>query len=357
LTLNCFLNIYKMYTKKYIRRKKRYNKKTKKGGVGSDHMSASSSHGPSRKRKHSSSGKKISIRGPSYWKRLPKLYNTGTLCKKVPAKNPIIHKCEKYNDKWVEIDYNLENLTQSDSPINIYKVGSEYADLQEGIHNFILYWDETNDEYILVTAYFNAPEYGSKHNMIAKRTEGLTPDTFIISGEIKKEGNQILFHDVSSQYFVDNRCNMSQQMLKITVYEMMDKNGWTKDSLTKEHLILLKQSIIDANSFTKATKDQIVKADFEGFIQILESKTPGVKGPIYRTYIDMITDIMRDSFEVLFEPAEEITVLYEKFKEYGAQKDMATFIEEKCRLNPPVEFDIYDNAECIGDRPKRSCAK
>ena len=343
-----------MYRKKYTRRKKKYNKKNKKGGVGSDLDSA---HGPTRKRIRSSSGRRSSIRGPSHWKKLPKLYNTGTLCKKVPAKNPIIHKCEKYNDKWVEIDYNLEKLTQQDSPINIYNVGSDYDDLQEGIHNFILYWDETNDEYILATAYFNAPEYGSKHNMIAKRTEGLTPDTFIISGEIKKEGNNILFHDVSSQYFVDNRCNMSQQMLKITVYEMMDDMRVTKDTLTEEQLIVLKKAIIDANSFTKATKDQIVKADFEGFIQILESKTPGVKGRIYRTYIDMITDIMDDAFKVLFDPDQALSILYEKFKEYGSQKDMATFIREKCLLDPPVEFDVYDNAECIGARPKRSCAK
>jgi dihydroxyacetone kinase-like predicted kinase len=193
--------------------------------------------------------------------------------------------------------------------------------------------------------------------MIAKRTEGLTPNTFIISGEIKKDGNNIQFHDVSSQYFVDNRCNMSQQMLKITVYEMMDDMRVTKDTLTKEQLTVLKKSIIDANSFTKATKDQINKANFDEFIQILESKTPGVKGPIYRTYIDMITDIMRDAFELIFEPEEAITVLYEKFKEYGTQKDMATFVKEKCLLDPPIEFDIYDNAECVGNRPKRSCAK
>jgi hypothetical protein len=337
-----------MYIKKYTRRRKKYNKKSKKGGVGSS---------LTRKRKHSSSGRRSSIRGPSHWKKLPKLFNTGTLCKKVPAKNPIIHKCEKYNDKWVEIDYNLDKLTQAESPIHIYKEGSDYADLEEGIHNFILYWDETKDEYILASAYFNAPEYGSKHNMIAKRTQGLTPDTFIISGEIKKQNNQILFHDVSSQYFVDNRCNMSQQMLKITVYEMMDKNGWMKDTLTEDQLILLKKAIIDANSFTKPTKEQINKADFEGFIQILESKTPGVKGPIYRTYIEMITDIMRDAFELIFEPEEAISIRYEKFKDYGRQKDMAVFIQDKCRLDPPVQFDVYDNAECSGVRVKRSCAK
>jgi hypothetical protein len=193
--------------------------------------------------------------------------------------------------------------------------------------------------------------------MIAKRTGDLTPDTFIISGEIKKKGNQILFHDVSSQYFVDNRCNMSQQMLKITVYEMMDKNGWTKNSLTSAELILLKQKIIDANNFSKNTRDDIMKADFDEFITILESKTPGVKGPIYQTYIEMITAIMSNAFKLLFEPAEAITVRYEKFKDYGTQKDMAVFIRDKCSLNPPVEFDVYDNAECIGDRPKRSCAK
>lgn len=325
-----------MYTKKILR-KKRKNRKTKKklrGGV--------------RKTK-------TTLRAASLWKRLPSIYND-TLCKKVPARNPIIHKCEPLNDTWVEIEYDLDKLTQEESPIDIYKEGSDYDNLAEGIHNFILYWDDVN-EYTLATAYYNAPEYGSKHNMIAKRTGQLTPDTFIISGEIMKKENQILFHDVSSQYFVDNKCNMSQQMLKIKVYEIMQQKGWDKDSLTHTQLNELKQTIIDANNFTKPTKVLIEKADFEGFIRVLESKTPGVKGPIYKDYIDLISDIMRDAFERIFDPAEPITVVYEKFKEYGSQKDMNTFIRDKCSLPRPVEFDIYDNSDCNGIRIARSCAK
>ncbi len=325
-----------MYTKKKYRKKSKKTKKKLRGGV----------------RKI-----KTTIRSASLWKRLPSLYNTGTLCKKVPARNPIIHKCEEYNANWVEIEYDLDKLTQEESPIDIYKEGSDYDNLANGIHNFILYWDEVNDEYILATAYFNAPEYGSKHNMIAKRTQGVTPDTFIISGEIKKDGSNILFHDVSSQYFVDNKCNMSQQMLKIKVYEIMQQKGWAKDELTPAQLKELKQTIIDANNFTKPTKDEIMKADFEGFIRVLESKTPGVKGPIYKNYIDLVSDIMRDAFELIFDPAEPITVLYEKFKDYGAQKDMNAFIRDKCSLPQPIEFDIYDNSECAGNRVGRSCAK
>ena len=324
-----------MYTKK----SKKYRKKTKKklrGGV--------------RKLK-------TTLRADSLWKRLPKLYNTGTLCKKVPARNPIVKKCEQYNDKWVDIEYDLEKLTQEESPIDLYKEGSDFDNLANGIHNFILYWDEVKDEYILATAYYTAPEYGSKHNMIAKRTQDLTPDTFIISGEIMKTGNAILFHDVSSQYFVENKCNMSQQMLKIKVYEIMQQKGWTKDSLTPIQLKELKDIIIDANNFNKPTKADIAKTDFEGFIRLLESKTPGVKGPIYKNYIDLISDIMRDAFEHIFDPVEPITILYEKFKDYGTQKDMATFIREKCRLARPVEFDIYDNSDCNGIRIARSCAK
>ena len=327
----------KKYKKNRLTKKHR---KTKKGGIGSDvskHISV-----------------KKSFKPPSFWTRLPSRYSRDSICKKVPAKNPIVKKCEKYNDKWVDIEYNIEELTQEESPIVIFNEGSDFSQLEDGIHNFILYWDDES-EYTLVTAYFNAVEYGSKHNMIAKRTEHITPDTFIISGEIKKDGNNITFHDVSSQYFVENKCNISQQMLKITVYEEMDKNGWTKDSLTPDVLFLLKENIIAANNFTKPTKDEIMKADFDQFIKILESKTPGVKGPIYKNYIDLITAIMRDAFERIFEPKEPITMFYDKFKNYGSQKDMETFIKDKCSLPHPVEFNVYENDTCTGEIKSRSC--
>jgi hypothetical protein len=335
-----------MYTKKKKFRKykkqrlTKKNKNTKKGGIGSDSKYTSV---------------KKTLKPPSFWRGLPSRYSRDSICRKVPAKNPIVKKCEKYNDKWVDIEYNIENLTHEESPILLFKEGADFSELADGIHNFILYWDD-EAEYTLATAYFNAVEYGSKHNMIAKRTEKITPETFIISGEIKKDGNKITFHDVSSQYFVENKCNISQQMLKITVYEEMEKNGWSADSLTPDELIQLKQTIIATNNFTKPTKDEIMKADFNQFIKILVSRTPGVKGPIYKNYIDIITAIMRDAFERIFDPSEPINIYYEKFKDYGSQKDMDTFIQDKCRLSNPVEFNVYDNERCIGEINSRTCS-
>ena len=90
----------------------------------------------------------------------------------------------------------------------------------------------------MVTAYFNAIEFGNKHNVISLRTVGQTPDTFIISGEIKKEkdNNTFNFHDTSSQFFLDNPCNIKTQMPVIYLFELVDQKDFDVNRITPEQL-------------------------------------------------------------------------------------------------------------------------
>ena len=144
----------------------------------------------------------------SIWKtRLTK--NNQILCKKFYPNNTeeLANSCYKYNEKlWIKNKYGMKDITEEASPLFIFHQGdrNSYETIQDGIHNFMLFWDDIDHTYTLVTAFFNPFEFGNKHNIISLRTVGKTPDTFIISGEIKKNGPRIKFHDISSQYFQNN---------------------------------------------------------------------------------------------------------------------------------------------------------
>ena len=308
---------------------------------------------------------KLSIRQPSIWKRLSP--NKQTLCKKVPAKNNIVDKCDKYNsNQWFHHTYDITKVKQEDSPIYSFKendddiIDTNYNDLQDGIHNFILYLDEENDKYMLVTSFFNAIEYGSKHNMIALREKN-TPDTFIISGEFKKDKDNITFHDVSSQYFLDNPCNIKKQMLITSIYDIMKKERLDKDSLTDTNLKYLKKTIIGLNNFTKPTITEINETDnFDDFIKVLARKTPSVKGVIHENYKNLITNLMTDAFERIFGfNTGDIKIKYvTNFKEteYKEQKDINTFMDTMCEPEHNIEFDVYNNDNCLGEKIGTTCS-
>ena len=333
----------KYKTKKYKSNKyksKKYKTKiyNKIGGVSprqsSPRQSSLRSSGQSKKK---SSGKiKITMRPPSLWKRLSP--NKQSLCKKVPPKNNIVDKCEPYNsNNWFHHKYDITKVKQDDSPIITFKEGDnetenkDFTELQDGIHNFILYWDESNDKYMLVTSFFNAIEYGSKHNMIVLR-ENKTPDTFIISGEFKKNNNNITFHDVSSQYFLDNPCNIKRQMLITSIYDIIKQKGWNQSDVVK-NLQYLKDTIIQMNNFSEKNQASINDArNYDEFIELLSRNSPsGIVGDNYK---QLITNLMTDAFERIFGfNSGEIKIMYvTKFKEtksineYGDQKDIKKFM-------------------------------
>jgi hypothetical protein len=213
---------------------------------------------------------------------------------------------------------------------------------------------------MLVTSFFNAIEYGSKHNMIALREKN-TPDTFIISGEFKKDKDNITFHDVSSQYFLDNPCNIKKQMLITSIYDIMKKERLDKDSLTDTNLKYLKKTIIGLNNFTKPTITEINETDnFDDFIKVLARKTPSVKGVIHENYKNLITNLMTDAFERIFGfNTGDIKINYvTNFKEteYKEQKDINTFMATMCEPEHNIEFDVYNNDNCLGEKIGTTCS-
>jgi hypothetical protein len=66
-------------------------------------------------------------------------------------------------------------------------------------------------------------------------------------------------------------------------------------------------------------------------------------------YISTIKNLMQDAFNKIF-PYTDINVSYvAKFtnEEYKEQKNIDNFLEGMCRLERPVEFDVYeDEKEC-----------
>lgn len=193
----------------------------------------------------------------SVWKSLKS--KDQALCTKVLPKNQVelVNTCIKYehkdNELYLKYKYGLKDITEESSPILIFNEedNADFSLIADGIHNFMLFWDDTTNKYTLVTAYFNAIEFGNKHNVISLRTVGQTPDTFIISGEIKKEkdNNTFYFHDTSSQFFLDNPCNIKTQMPVIYLFELVDQKGYDVDNITPEQLEVLKSDILSNNTF------------------------------------------------------------------------------------------------------------
>lgn len=262
----------------------------------------------------------------------------------------LVNTCIKYehkdNELYLKYKYGLKDITEESSPILIFNEedNADFSLIADGIHNFMLFWDDTTNKYTLVTAYFNAIEFGNKHNVISLRTVGQTPDTFIISGEIKKEkdNNTFYFHDTSSQ-FLDNPCNIKTQMPVIYLFELVDQKGYDVDNITPEQLEVLKSDILSNNTFDIGNTKKINDANsFSELVDILITRGRVLKDQpeklkIYKKYIDFITSIMTDAFNRLFNPpqrsaltAEYVQSFSEADYEKHGQNNIDTILGKLC---------------------------
>lgn len=345
--------------------KKCKTKKTKKT------QKFSNSRSPTRKNTSSSSGDSSSGSPQRVWKSLkPK---DQTLCKKVfPInKKELVNTCLEYehngNNLYLKYKYGLKDITEESSPILVFNEEdkADFSLIADGIHNFMLFWDDTTNKYTLVTAYFNAIEFGNKHNVISLRTVGKTPDTFIISGEIKKvKGNKTFnFHDTSSQFFMDNPCNIKTRMPVIYLFELVDQKGYDVSNITPEQLEVLKSDILSNNTFDFSNEQQIKAAkSFYELVDILEKRGRFIveedkpeKLKIYKKYTDFITSIMTDAFNRLFKtktPSSALTAKYVRsfleadYEKHG-QNNIDTILGKLCKQKKPLPFDVYpDDNSC-----------
>ena len=303
-----------------------------------------------------------------------------------------IDDCSAYNDKTINIRYKVSEIPYDSpiSPIHVYKVGSNYADLETGIHNFILFWDNQKNEYVLATSLFNPYEYASKHYMMGKRLGDLVPNTFIFSGEFKKEeGNSLVkFHDISSLYFIDNLTNfktsgMAIYFLKKIISDYVAKNGLELEKIyadrlepdyrihfnTIKQLFITYYKVILKSHITKP-KEKFVNESINNvneFFVYLKEKQFSKLDSLAPEYINYLKKLLKDAFEVIF--GVDVNTEYVEFtdakeikftdEEYGVQKDRSAFVNKMCEFNPAMNFDLYaDEASCkkkinkIGD----SCA-
>ena len=300
-----------------------------------------------------------------------------SICKKKPPKSlENLGECYKYNDNkdtrpfdkylWIRTKYNMADVSQAEDIIGKVQIVTEdqpgnIADIAEGIHNFVLFWDDATNTYSLALAYFNAIEFGTKHNIINLRTAGQTPDTFIISGEINKIGTDILFHDTSSQFFDNEVCgkksNIKWQSPLIYLYSLLDSKKSPDAQL--DHL---KREILAGNNEFKGTEglDNKIKkaATFAELEAILKDKLP-VKGAIFSYYITLITDILSEAFVKLFRTKKAssakatvkptVTVKFVgnfKDAEYGEQKNVKMMIDDLCSETiPSTPFAVYETED------------
>lgn len=302
-----------------------------------------------------------SVLKPILWRELHE--QSKILCKRILPKKPeeLLDSCINYKNKWVNAKYGISQVNQENSPLYIFKETEADKNnldyISEGIHNFMLFLDrrdEINIKYELVTSYFNAIEFGSKHSMIACRTEGLTAPEFILSGEIKKNGTDIVFQNVSSQYF-DNE----ESLLKSIAFNYLTDiiKSYPSKEEAEANLAEIKRLFIGAPDNTNFNSPGENKINMMPTLGRLIKEVNDYPGKFYPRpgsvlsdkYIDLITNLMQDAFDKIF-PYTEINVSYvAKFtnEEYKEQKNIDNFFEGMCRLERPFEFDVYeDEAAC-----------
>ena len=221
----------------------------------------------------------------NFWKTLePEMQH---LCITEPAAT--FDTCQEYNKEWYHLNYNIDDASAAySSPILIFRQNTgphNLDDISSGVHNYILFYDFSNNEYSLMTSYYAEPEYASKHSMILQRSrlEGL-PCTFIISGEIFKKAQDILINDNSSQY-------------------------WYKPENLKKML----------------------KADTEKYKRITKATLIDAFAKIFGTDND---------YNITFNPAKFPKAAYDD------QPLFETFRSKVCAKDPPeVNFDVYKTRE------------
>ena len=306
-------------------------------------------------------------------------------------KKDVVDDCLPLNadDTFVNITYTLSELPYNSplSPIYIFKPMPSGAynnydtSLKDGIHNFILFWDETMKNYVLATSYFNAPEYGSKHFMMIKRLNDLVPKQFIFSGEFKKDSASpsiIRFHDWSSLYFIDNfvnfkttgtyiwlldeiiAANPSDNFEKIKdkfIREFRAKIGTISENKADE----IKNGILTNPKNTRLGR-KTTHETYEKLIEYFKTKTIGTITMTSEKYEHFLQEILKDAFKELFGQAEfdekefviakDITIVKGKEQEgfradeYGSQKDIRTFVDEMCHKDPKISFNLYNDDQC-----------
>jgi hypothetical protein len=307
---------------------------------------------------------------PRAWSRLSRA-NQSLCVKKYPEDlRNLGNECYKYADKlWIRTKYDMNDVTDELAPLHIFNETkpNNYHDIVEGIHNFMLFWDDVAQEYTLTTSYFNAFEFGSKHNIISLRSIDKTPDTFIISGEIKKKGNSIHFHDTSSQYF-RQECNLKRRAPLIYLYDLINQHKIDIDEdgdIEIDDLDKIKTIILHHNKFTPA-----FKAEFELIQSLPDLKTLLLssfpigkieESVIYKNYIDLLKTILADAFKRIFKKEIQVDYVYKfddtEYNEYD-QKNVRKMTNILC---PKFPFDVYNTqvackAERVKDKqPFNSC--
>jgi hypothetical protein len=339
-----------MYTKKRSkkgRKKSRKNKRTKKYNVKRYTVKRYIKYGGTPQR---------------VWSQVPREHQS--LCiKKYPEDlRKLGNECYKYGDKlWIRTQYDMNDVTDELAPLHIFNetTPNNYLDIDEGIHNFMLFWDDAAQKYTLTTSYFNAFEFGSKHNIISLRSLDKTPDTFIISGEIKKRGNNIHFHDTSSQYF-RQECNLKRRAPLIYIYDFINKHNIEIDEdgdVSDYNLDLLKRTILNNNTFNVEFKVKLGEVEsFPELKELLLSSFPIGKleeSDIARDYITLIQNILTDAFQRLFKKdiqVEYVPVFKEaEYNEYD-QKNVRKMTNILC---PAFPFDVYNTqVACKAEREK-----
>jgi len=326
--------------------------------------------GKNTRSKSSSKGSATRKNSTSIWKSLKP--SDQTLCKKVLPKNnsELVNACKLYNGKkdnklYIKYKYGLHDITEETSPILIFNEPdtNKIDDLADGIHNFMLFWDDNTSKYTLVTSYFNAIEFGNKHAIISLRTLKKTPDTFIISGEILKDDKTFKFHDVSSQFFLENPCNIKKQMPLIYLFELVDQKKFDVNNITPAQLTELKSDIISQNLLndTGRIKHQITNApSFSSIVEVIEGMviTNKDKSIIYDKYTKFITSIMTDALNKLFNNPDVSLGYVSNFlvKDYKLhnQNNIDTILNKLCNQDKPLNFDVYKNDDTCSDESLKS---
>ena len=338
-----------MYTKKKtLKKKKRTLKKRKrshkfKGGTPSPRTSPRAS-------------------ASAAWLKVPAHHRAESICvKKFPEKD-LGNECYKYDENqslrkppylWLRSKYDMNQVTEElTEPILIFNENEPtnvLASIKDGIYNFMLFWDDATQQYSLVLAYFNAFEFGTKHNIINLLTLNKTPDTFIISGEIKKDDVNILFHDTSSQYHKQT-CNIKRRSPLIYMYSLINKAGIeieADDTIKKADLEYLKTLLLKNNIFADEflTEIKTVKT-FPILKELLLAHFPVgdiTDSIIYSDYVDLIRDILADAFKKLFPLDVPFIEYVKKFNnaDYQGQKDVVKMTKKLCEARTPVPFEVY----------------
>ena len=295
------------------------------------------------------------------WLQVPADHRAESICvKKFPEKD-LGNECFKYDENlglrkppylWLRSKYDMNQVTEElTGPILIFNENeptNALANIKDGIYNFMLFWDDATQHYSLVLAYFNAFEFGTKHNIINLLTLNKTPDTFIISGEIKKDGANISFHDTSSQYH-KQKCNIKRRSPLIYMYSLINKAGIeieADDTIKKTDLEYLKARLLENNIFEANFLTEIKSVEtFSALKELLLAYFPVgdiADSVIYSDYVDLIRDILADAFKRLFQ--QDIPVEYvKKFNnaDYQEQKDVVKMTKKLCEARNPVTFEVY----------------